>query len=67
MVSESISRDGKPIRRVLICDDNPASLLLLSNLRVLDFEAREYRRAWWIVLGWLLVAAVGLGMLWPLL
>jgi hypothetical protein len=63
VVSESISQEGRAIRRVLIFDDNPASLRLLSNVDALDPEPGE-RHRWWIVFGWLLV---GLGMIWPLL
>jgi hypothetical protein len=67
VVSESISQEGETIRQVLIFDDNPASLRLLSKLDALDLEPGEQYRGWWVVLGCLLVALVGLGMLWPLL
>ena len=66
-MSDSISQEGKAIRRVLICDDNPASLRLLSKVDGLDLELGERNRGRWIVLGWLLVVLVVLGMLWPLL
>jgi hypothetical protein len=66
VVSESISQEGRPIRRVIIFDDNPASLRLLSNVDALDLEPGEQHR-WWIVFGWLLLVLVGLGMIWPLL
>jgi hypothetical protein len=66
VVSESISQEGRAIRRVLIFDDNPASLRLLSRVDAFDFKPGEQHR-WWIVFGWLLLVLVGLGMIWPLL
>ena len=67
VVSESISQEGKAIRRVLIFDDNPASLRLLSKVDALDLEPEEQYRGWWVVLGCLLVIAAGFGMVWPLM
>jgi len=67
VVSESISQEGKAIRRVLIFDDNPASLRFLSNVDALDLEPREQHRGSWVVIGCLLLVLVGLGMIWPLL
>jgi hypothetical protein len=67
IVSESTCQDGKMIRRVLIFDDNPASLRLLSNVDTLNLEPREQRRRSWVVIGCLLLVLVGLGMIWPLL
>jgi hypothetical protein len=67
VVWESISQEGRAIRRVLIFDDNPASLRLLSNVDAFDFKPGEQHRHQWVVFGWLLLALIGLGMIWPLL
>jgi hypothetical protein len=67
VVSESISEEGKAIRRVLIFDDTPASLRLLSTMDALDLEPGEQHRGLWVVLGWFLVVLAGLGVVWPLL
>src|SRR5262245_61594018 len=67
IVSKSTSQEGKAIRRVAIFDDNPASLRLLSKVEALDLEQGEQHRSGWIVLGCLLLIAVGLVMIWPVL
>jgi hypothetical protein len=63
VVSPPIPKGGKTIRRVLIFDNNPASLRLLSHSYALDRRGAKQRTYLWVVLGLILVATVIFGML----
>ena len=60
----------KTIRRILIFDNHPDSLRLVSRLRVrpdVDFAAPRYTSHSHVILGLFVVMALVLAMIWPLL
>src|SRR6476620_3238947 len=61
---------GKVIRRILIFDNHPDSLRLVSEQHltsVVDPATYRHTRRSYIILGVALVLALAIGMLWPLL
>ena len=60
----------KTIRRILIFDNHPDSLRLVSRLRVgpdVDLAAPRYRSRSHLILGLVVIIALVLATIWPLL
>ena len=64
IASKPLTTRRKKVRHVLIFDDHPASLRLLSSG---DLMLRRGNEVFYAVLAIALVLAAGLGMFWPLL
>ena len=62
--SRLVTVSGKTIRHVVIFDNHPASLRLLSRS---DLTLQRRNEVFYAVLAIALVLAAGLGMFWPLL
>jgi hypothetical protein len=61
---------GKVIRRILIFDNHPDSLRLVSTLLVrsdIDPAAPHYTSNSHVIVGLVIIMALGLAMIWPLL
>jgi hypothetical protein len=64
VASRPVTESEKPIRHIVIFDNHPASLQLLSSG---DLMLRRGNEVFYAVLAIALVLAAGLGMFWPLL
>jgi hypothetical protein len=73
VVSRRVTVSGKTIRHIVIFDNHPATLRLLSGIDPFNMDRTRvlptHQRAsgWYIILGIILVVLVAAGMFWLLL
>jgi hypothetical protein len=65
-----LNRDRKPVRHILIFDNHPDTLRLVSGGSLspaTDHSVPRHASTLHVLLGWLLILVLVLGMVWPLI